>query len=80
MSTVAVGNYLVTNEDVPEEVVYKMTKLIFDHLDTLKAAHSAGASISLDEAAKNPPIPLHPGAERFYREQGKLLPIDQTKR
>ena len=72
VSTVAVGNYLVTNEDVPEEVVYKMTKLIFDHLDTLKAAHSAGASISLDEAAKNPPIPLHPGAERFYREQGKL--------
>lgn len=72
VATVAVGNYLVTSEDVPEEVVYQMTKLIFENLDVLKAAHSAGADISLDEAAKNPPVPLHPGAERFYREQGKL--------
>ncbi|MFN7051501.1 MAG: TAXI family TRAP transporter solute-binding subunit, partial [Gemmobacter sp.] len=70
--TVAVGNYLVTSADVSEEVVYQMTKLIFENLDALKAAHSVGAGISLDEAAKNPPIPLHPGAERFYREQGKL--------
>ena len=72
VATVAVGNYLVTSADVPEEVVYQMTKLIFDNLATLKAAHSAGAGISLDEAAKNPPVPLHPGAERYYREQGKL--------
>lgn len=72
VATVAVGNYLVTSEDVPEEVVYQMTKLIFENLDVLKAAHSAGVDISLDEAAKNPPVPLHPGAERFYREQGKL--------
>ncbi|MBT9246463.1 TAXI family TRAP transporter solute-binding subunit (plasmid) [Gemmobacter fulvus] len=72
VATVAVGNYLVTSEDVPEEVVYQMTRLIFENLDVLKAAHSAGADISLDKAAKNPPVPLHPGAERFYREQGKL--------
>lgn len=70
--TVAVGNYLVTSEDVPEDVVYQMTRLIFENLDVLRAAHSAAAGISLDEAVKNPPIPLHPGAERFYREQGKL--------
>ena len=70
--TVAVGNYLVTSADVSDEVVYQMTKLIFENLDVLKAAHSVGAGISLDEAAKSPPIPLHPGAERFYREQGKL--------
>lgn len=70
--TVAVANYLVTSADLPDEVVYQMTKLIFEHLDTLKAAHSAGAGISLEGAAQNPPVPLHPGAERFYREQGKL--------
>ncbi|SOC12771.1 TAXI family TRAP transporter solute-binding subunit [Rhodobacter maris] len=70
--TASVINYLVTSADVPEETVYQMTKLLFEHLDTLKAAHAAAGAISLEEAAKPGPAPLHPGAERYYREQGLL--------
>lgn len=70
--TAAVINFLVTHEDVDDETAYQMTKLIFDNLDTLKAAHSAAADINLDNAAKDSPIPLHPGAERYYKEMGKL--------
>lgn len=68
--TAAVINYLVTHADVSDETAYQMTKLIFDNLDTLKAAHSAAAGISLESAAKDAPVPLHPGAERFYKEKG----------
>lgn len=70
--TAAVVNLLVTHEDVSDETAYQMTKLIFDNVDTLKAAHSAANDISLENAVKDLPIPLHPGAEKYYQEQGIL--------
>ncbi|MDF1619512.1 TAXI family TRAP transporter solute-binding subunit [Pseudothioclava nitratireducens] len=70
--TVAVVNFLVTHEDVSEETAYQMTKLLFENLDTLKAAHSAAGGISLEGAVKGSPIPMHPGAERYYKEQGLM--------
>ncbi len=70
--TAAVGNILVTSEAVSEETAYQMTKLIFDNLDRLKAAHSAAGGISLEGALTGLSIPLHPGAERYYREVGLI--------
>ncbi|MDB6181094.1 TAXI family TRAP transporter solute-binding subunit [Paracoccus fistulariae] len=70
--TAAVVNFLVTHEDVSDETAYQMTRLIFENLDTLRAAHSAAADIKLENAAKDSPVPLHPGAEKYYREQGML--------
>lgn len=70
--TAAVVNFLITHEDVSEETAYQMTKLMFDNLPTLVAAHSAANAISLDSALNGMPVPLHPGAERFYREVGVL--------
>lgn len=68
----AVQNYLVTRSDLPEKEVYEMTKTIFDNLPGLQAAHSAAKDIKLDQAGKNPPVPLHPGAAKFYNEKGVL--------
>jgi TRAP transporter TAXI family solute receptor len=70
--TVAITNILVTREDVPEEVAYEMTKLMFDNLTRLGNSHSAAKDIKLETAAKDLPIPLHPGAERYYKEKGAL--------
>ncbi len=70
--TVAVMNFFVTHEDVPEETAYQMTKLMFENLPTLVAAHAAARSISLDNALNGMPVPLHPGAERYYREAGLM--------
>jgi uncharacterized protein len=69
---IAIQNYLVTSVDVTPEIVYAMTKAIFENLDTLTAAHSAAREITLANAAKPGPIPLHPGAERFFKEKGLL--------
>ncbi|MFN3642979.1 MAG: TAXI family TRAP transporter solute-binding subunit [Gemmobacter sp.] len=68
--TAAVANFFVTHEDVPEETVYLMTKLLFENLPELVAAHQAARSISLETALNGMPVPLHPGAERYYREVG----------
>jgi hypothetical protein len=70
--TAAIKNFLVSHTGVPDDVVYAMTKSMFDNLDTLVAAHSAAKGIVRDEAIKTLPVPLHPGAERYYREVGLL--------
>lgn len=70
--TVAITNILVSHEGVSDEVAYQMTKLMFDNLGRLGNAHSAAKDIKLETAAKNMPIPLHPGAERYYKEAGAL--------
>ena len=49
-----------------------MTKAMWDNLDALVAAHSAGKAIKLENALKGMPVPLHPGAEKYYREIGLL--------
>ncbi len=73
VETAAVGNFLITHEGVPEETVYQMTKLLFENLPQLIAAHSAAQAIDVNKAVDGMPVPLHPGAERYYREVG-LLP------
>lgn len=70
--TVAIQNILVSHEGVSDDVAYKMTKLMFDNLDRLAISHSAAKDIKLESATQNLPIPLHPGAERFYKEAGVL--------
>ena len=49
-----------------------MTKQMFEHLDELKASHPAANGIDPAAAAKDLPVPLHPGAERYYKEAGLL--------
>jgi len=70
--TIAVQNFLVTREGVPTETVYKMTKAMFENLDQMVAAHAAAKAIKLENAIKSLPAPLHPGAEKYYKEVGLL--------
>lgn len=70
--TAAVTNILVTSEKVSEETVYQMTKLMFENIDKLRAAHSAASALDPAKAVQALPIPLHPGAEKYYREIGVL--------
>ena len=70
--TAAVRNYLVTGVNVPADTVYTMTKSLFTNLDQMVAAHAAAKLINAADAPKAPPVPLHPGAERYYREAGLL--------
>jgi TRAP transporter TAXI family solute receptor len=72
VNTAIVQNYLVTRASLSDDEVYQMTKSMFDNLDALTAAHAAAKAIKLDAAAKNPPVPLHPGAMKFYKEKGVL--------
>ncbi len=72
VSTVAVVNFLVTSTNVADDTAYKMARELFDNRDRLEAAHAAGRQIKLENALNGMPIPLHPGAERYYREVGLI--------
>lgn len=70
--TAAIPNFLVTHAGVSDELAYQMTKAMYENLDTLYAAHNAAKAIKRENAVKGMPIPLHPGAEKYYREVGVM--------
>ncbi|MGY3585465.1 TRAP transporter TAXI family solute receptor [Bradyrhizobium sp. USDA 4341] len=70
--TAAVVNYLVTSSAVSDDLAYQMTKLVYESLPELANAHAAGKEIKLAAAAIGSPVPLHPGAIRYYKEKGLI--------
>jgi len=70
--TAAIRSFLVTQSDVSEELGYQMTKALYDNLDALYAASSAAKEIRRENAVAGMRVPLHPGAERYYREVGVI--------
>ncbi|QDA36660.1 TAXI family TRAP transporter solute-binding subunit (plasmid) [Paracoccus liaowanqingii] len=70
--TAAIGNMLISHEGVSEETAYQMTKLMFDNVDRMRSSHGAAEGISPETALEGISIPLHPGAERYYREIGLI--------
>ncbi len=67
-------NVFVVRDDVSEDIVYNVTKLLWDNLAALQEIHSATKAMTLEEALKGIPVPLHPGALRYYQEQGVSIP------
>jgi TRAP transporter TAXI family solute receptor len=72
VATAAVINFLVTHSEVSDDLAYAMTKDLWGNLGELETAHAAAKGIRRDQAVAGMPVPLHPGAERYYREQGML--------
>lgn len=70
INTIAQPNFLACRADLPDEVVYKITKTIYENLPFLHNIHKATEAMKLERATKGLPTPLHPGAEKFYREAG----------
>jgi TRAP transporter TAXI family solute receptor len=72
VETAAVENFLVTRQGLNADTVYAMTKSIFANLNQLAETHPAARAIAVKDAAMGMPLPLHPGAERYYREIGLI--------
>ncbi len=70
IQTIAQPNFLAVRADVDEDAVYKIVKTIYENLSFLNNIHVATKAMSLERAIEGLPVPLHPGAARFYREQG----------
>lgn len=76
VQTLAVGAQWITSADQPEELIYEITKALWNDNSRrlLDSGHAKGREIVLDTALDGVGIPLHDGAARFYREAGLELP------
>jgi TRAP transporter TAXI family solute receptor len=72
--TIAQPNFLAVRDDVPADDVYLITKTMYENLPFLQNIHPATKAMALDKAIAGLPAPLHPGAARFYEEQGLTIP------
>ncbi|MDB9863076.1 TAXI family TRAP transporter solute-binding subunit [Litorivicinus sp.] len=74
VQTVAQPNFLAVNASVDEEHVYLLTKTMYENLAFLQAIHPATNAMSINSAIAGLPVPLHPGAARYYKEVGLKIP------
>ena len=72
--TIAQPNFLAVHQDVPEETVYQIVKTVYENLPFLNNIHQATKAMSLERAIAGLPMPLHPGAAKFYQEKGIQIP------
>jgi TRAP transporter TAXI family solute receptor len=72
VNSVAVMAMLVVTEDMDEDLAYDVTKAIYNNLDRLVTAHAVGKMITKEGALDGMPVELHPGAEKYFKEEGIL--------
>jgi TRAP transporter TAXI family solute receptor len=66
VATIAVGGMVVVRPDLPDDLAYELTRLLFDYQGELADAHPEGRNFTRDGAVRTEPVPLHPGARRYY--------------
>lgn len=74
VQTIAQPNFLATSADLDEDAVYMITKTIYENLPFLNAIHPATKAMAIEKAIAGLPLPLHPGAARYYKEVGIEIP------
>ncbi|HOP72132.1 MAG TPA: TAXI family TRAP transporter solute-binding subunit [Thermoclostridium caenicola] len=72
VKTVAVVATFIVSEKLEEDLVYQITKALFENAAEIAAAHPKGAELNPEYAVSSIAIPLHPGAEKYYKEIGVL--------
>jgi hypothetical protein len=73
LATIAQPNFLAVRADVDEEVVYAITRTVFENLPFLARLHAPYQFLTPETAVAGLPVPLHPGAARYYQEIGLNL-------
>jgi hypothetical protein len=72
--TIGVYFHHYTHKDLPEDLIYRITKVFWDNEKEFQALGPWGKAIKLETALRGVNIPVHPGAARFYREKGFQVP------
>ena len=72
--TVSIPNALVVHADMDDELAYQVTKLLFERVEDLRAIHPAANDTTVEFTMAATPIPLHPGALRYFEEIGAAIP------
>lgn len=74
INTISQPNFLAVHPDVSEDTIYLITKTIYENLPFLGNIHKATNAMKLERAISGLPVPLHPGAAKYYKEMGINIP------
>ena len=74
INTIAQPNFLGVNASVDDNHVYLLTKTMYENLPFLQAIHPATKVMAIENAMAGLPVPLHPGAAKYYKEMGMTIP------
>ncbi|SKC55319.1 TAXI family TRAP transporter solute-binding subunit [Maledivibacter halophilus] len=69
-TTVTLQAVLYVKEDLPEDLVYNITKVMYENTDSIAEGHARGKQIKLENALNGITTPIHPGAQKYYDEKG----------
>ncbi|WP_321495418.1 TAXI family TRAP transporter solute-binding subunit [uncultured Desulfobacter sp.] len=72
VETIAVRAIWATHDKLDNTLAYNVVKALYENTDALSRWHVKGKEISLAKALESVSIPLHPGAEKYYREKGLI--------
>jgi TRAP transporter TAXI family solute receptor len=72
ISTISVWMIFAVKEELQADIVYRITRAFFENTAVMSAAHGLGKQVKLENALRGMSIPLHPGAEKFYKEKGMI--------
>ena len=68
--TIGIKSVLFASKGVDEETVYRVVKSVMENLDLFRRQHPAFARLTKESMSQGVIVPLHPGAERYFREAG----------
>lgn len=74
VQTISIPNVLAVSAELDEDVAYEITKLIYERIDDLIAVHPAANDTTVEFTMSSSPVPLHPGAIRYYEEIDADIP------
>jgi TRAP transporter TAXI family solute receptor len=74
LKTLGIFNFFITHKDIPEDVAYRITKLVLENNAAVVKGHPAGRQTVIQNWERNTFLPFHPGAVRYYKEQGITIP------
>ena len=72
--TVSIPNVLVVNAAMSDDLAYQIVKTLYEHVEELRAIHPAANDTTVEFSMDSTPIPLHPGAIRYYEEVNAMIP------
>lgn len=78
-NTIGIPNVLTVNTAMSDDLAYQVTRLLFEKVEDLRAIHPAANDTTVEFSLGSTPIPLHPGAIRYYEEIGASIPANLRK-
>ena len=76
IAVLGIPNVLTVSSEMPDDVAYSVTKAMFENIAEMQAIHPAANQTTVELTLAATPVPLHPGAIRYFEEIGETIPED----